>query len=240
MGTRSDGGFLSVSEQHGLDVTIEPTTSLSVELYLIRTRGNRPLLYVAPRKLKACEATEGDHIRNFIRKMVRHRHKVIRWLGRVTRIAHHYYQKLEDRIDPMERMIKAINCPDQLNIQHSPGARPESAFRALVRWQQVKHLVWLLVDGSITLVVVMLAPVLVPVPGPNVFFYYPALRLASHYRAMTGARRALDPNLVRFHELPELAGLEENLRVARNKSDIGRATRGVEIEGLDKFLERMG
>ena len=118
-----------------------------------------------------------------------------------------------------------------------------SLFRATfkgLKGQQVKHLVWLLVDGSITLVVVMLAPVLVPIPGPNVFFYYPALRLASHYRAMAGARRALDPNLVRFHELPELAGLEENLRVARNKSDIGRATRGVEIEGLDKFLERMG
>ena len=96
------------------------------------------------------------------------------------------------------------------------------------------------VDGSITLVVVILTPFFFFIPGPNVFFYYPALRLASHYRAMTGARRALDPNLVRFHELPELAGLEDNLRAARNKSDVGRATRDVEIEGLDKFLKRMG
>ena len=231
---------MSVSEQQSLDVAVEPTTSLSLELYLIRTRGNRHLLYVAPSTLKACEATEGDHIRNFIRKMVRHQIKVIRWLGRVTRTAHRYYQKLEDRIDPIERMIKAINVPDQLNIQHSPGARPESAFRALLRRQQIKHLAWLLVDGSITLVVVMLAPFLVPIPGPNVFFYYPALRLASHYRAMNGARRALDQNLVRFHELPELARLEDNLGAARNKSDVGRATRDVEIEGLDKFLDRMG
>ncbi len=230
---------MSVSEQQGLDVA-EPTTSLSLELYLIRTRANRHLLYIPPRGLKACEATEGNHVRNFIRKMVRNRNGVIRWLGRVTRTAHHYYQKLEDKIDPLERMIKAINCPDQLKIHHSPDARPESPFRALLRWQQIKHLVWLLVDGSITLVVVALAPVLVPIPGPNVFFYYPALRLASHYRAMTGARRALDQNLVTFNGLPELARLEENFQAARSKSDIGRAARDVEIEGLEIFLERAG
>src|SRR2546422_6292969 len=40
-------------------------------------------------------------------------------------------------------------------------------------------------------VVLVFTPVLAPIPGPNVFFYYPFLRLLSHYRAIRGATSGL-------------------------------------------------
>jgi hypothetical protein len=108
----------------------------------------------------------------------------------------------------------------------------------MLRTQFIKHTVWLVVDGAITLVAVMFFWVLVPIPGPNVFFYYPALRLASHYRAMTGARRALGDAEVAFAPLPELERLEEKLK-AGDTPKTGCASAGVRVAGLDTFLQRV-
>ena len=80
---------------------------------------------------------------------------------------------------------------------------------------------WFSIDFVITGVVIMLTPVLMPIPGPNFFFYYPFLRLLSHYRAILGALSGLRSRDVTFKDLPELSRLEDNL------------------PGLATFLERM-
>ncbi len=220
---------------------IEPTeeVSTSTDLYLIQTRPNRTVVYLSPATVRACEAMEGDHILRFITRLVNHRNAVIRWIGRVTRTGHDYYQILEDKIDPLERMIKAISRPHSLSVRHSPGTDVRRRFRGLLRWQKRKHMAWFVVDGTITLVVVLLAPFLVPIPGPNLFFYYPALRLLSHYRAVNGASRGLDGTRVTFDQSPELSELEENLRVAGGRRGFADAAAGMNVDGLGKFLERM-
>src|SRR5207244_12616984 len=87
--------------------------------------------------------------------------------------------------------------------------------------QPLKHVFLLLIDFLITGIVIVSTPVLAPIPGPNVFFYYPFLTLLSHYRALLGAASGLRSSDVQFKDLPELRCLEDNL------------------SGLTSFLERM-
>ena len=211
---------------------------LEVQIYMIRTPRHRPTLFLTPSSIHLCATTESNRFRRFIRRMMRNRYSVIRWVGRVTRGGYRYYQKLEDRIDPLERMIKALNCPRSLHVLHAPSSNPESRFRDLLRAQIMKHTAWLIVDGILTAVAAMFFWVLVPIPGPNVLFYYPALRLASHYRALTGAKRALRSIEIKFEALPNLARVEENLRKpSTGMPDDDEAAAG--IEGLGAFLKRM-
>ena len=208
-----------------------------LELYMIRTPRHRSALFLPRTSLDLCAATESNRFRYFIRRMTRNRNFVIRWVGRVTQGGYRYYQKLEDRIDPHERMIKALNCPRSLSVLHAPSANPESQFRDLLRAQILKHTAWLIVDGVLTTVAAMFFWVLVPIPGPNVLFYYPALRLTSHYRAMTGARCALNTIEIRFSARPDLARVEEDLR--NQSADMHEDDVATGIEGLGVFLKRL-
>ncbi len=230
--------LLEVSDQEeAWSSPIDTPTLSGVELYLIRTPRHRPTLFLTRRSINLCAATESNRFRRFIRRMMRSRNFVIRWVGRVTLGGYRYYQKLEDRIDPLERMIKALNSPHSIHVLHAPSSNPESQFRDLLRAQVIKHTAWLIVDGILTTVAAMFFWVLVPIPGPNVLFYYPALRLASHYRAMTGARRAFGSIEIKFDAMPDLARVEEDLRNQSGGTLDGGAAAG--IEGLGVFLKRM-
>src|SRR5437867_159766 len=84
-------------------------------------------------------------------------------------------------------------------------------FRLVLSRQRWKHVFWFSIDFVITGVVIIFTPILAPIPGPNLFFYYPFLRLLSHYRAILGATSGLSSSAVQFKDLPELRGLEDNL-----------------------------
>jgi hypothetical protein len=210
----------------------------SVALYLIRVRRYRSMLFLPPESIEICVAGKRDHVRGLIRKMMLNKFRIVRWFGRVTRVAHRFYQRLEDRIDPLERMIKALNGPYPLRVFHAGRNSAQSEFRDLLRAQMVKHLVWLMIDGGISVVALMFFWVLVPIPGPNIFLYYPALRLVSHYTAMSGARKALGNLEISFVELPRLEQLELSLRAGEPARSVC-ASAGVDVNGLDAFLERM-
>src|SRR5262245_37316787 len=94
-------------------------------------------------------------------------------------------------------------------------------FYRLMRRQLWKHAFWFSIDFVLTGIVIVFTPFLAPIPGPNVFFYYPFLRLLSHYRAILGATAGLRSKQVEFKDLPELSRLADNL------------------SGLARFLERM-
>ena len=211
--------------------------SVTVALYMIRVRPNRSALFLPPESLEICMAEKRDHVRSFIRRMMLNKYWIVRWVGRVTRVAHRFYQKLEDRIDPLERMIKALNHQRSLLVFHAPHKSPQSEFRDLLRSQLVKHMFWLLIDGAITAVAISFFWLLVPIPGPNVFFYYPALRMLSHYSAMCGARKALNKD-IEFTARPEIERLEASLR-AGHKADSGCARAGINVNGLEAYLDRM-
>jgi len=188
-----------------------------LNLYVIPRRTGGFTLFSTPGDLAAIEAEAADHLGHFIEWVTHRRNRFVAWLGRVLRSAHEYYVRLEDKIDPVERVLKAMASTKRFVVYAPDAAR----FERICKRQRWKHAIWFSVDFLLVGVVVLASPILVPIPGPNIFLYYPFLRLLSHYRALRGAFSGLKSRDIEFKDLPELRGLEDNL------------------PGLTRFLERM-
>ena len=191
--------------------------SKSLDLYLISTPRGRCVLFSPSDALTGIESQSTDRIRQLIEWLSRRQTRIFRWIGRGVRSLHDYYTRLEDKIDPVERVLKAMASADRYIVY----AQDPKAFQRTLKQQRWKHVLWFSIDFIITSVVIVFTPFLAPIPGPNLFFYYPFLRLLSHHRAILGALSGLRSSDIQFKDLPELRRLEDNL------------------PGLDRFLERM-
>jgi hypothetical protein len=213
--------------------TADPDGSGSIDLYLVPVRHGRFALFLTRRSLSAYARSETDRFLRFIRRMMRSKNRIVRWVGRVSRIGHRYYQKLEDRIDPIERMVKALNYPGTLVVWHAPGLDAGREIGEFLRRQGVKHTVWVCLDGVVTAVAIVLAPFTAPIPGPNVAFFYPFLRLLSHIQALRGVRKAQSDATLIFRGLPDLEALSR-------QGAPGEAGAAEVVEGVNAFLRRVG
>ncbi len=211
----------------------------ALDLYLIRSRGNRYILFGPTDLVEQCEIESGDRVRRLIQWLMARPNRIVAALGRVLKSAHEYYVKLEDRLDPVERVLKAIVGSSELVVHFGPSLKEDEArsrFRNLLRRQRMKHTFWLILDAAFAPLTLLLAPV----PGPNVIGYYPLLRFLSHYRAIRGSTSALVSMPVQFKSLPDLSSLEENLQTPRFDRDAVQGfSKRLQIRGLDQFLERM-
>lgn len=181
----------------------------TLDLYLLKANSNQYVLFSPTNALHRVEEQSGDHIQQFLQWFMRRRNRIAAWMGRVMNAGHEYYLKLEDKIDPQERVLKAMGSAEQLIVYHAStvDGQIRSKFEGLLKRQRVKHIFWFVIDLSITPFTLLL----VPIPGPNVVLYYPLLRLLSHYRAFTGAKKGLRSRHLEFKSLPDLSGLEDNL-----------------------------
>ena len=186
---------------------------VTLDLYLVRARRNRFVLFSPADTLHRIEEHSGDRIQTFLQWFMRRKNRLAAWVGRVVNTGHEYYLKLEDKIDPQERVLKAMSFTEDLKVYHSSTLNTQirSKFEAILRRQRIKHIFWFAVDLVVSAIVVVFTPILAPLPGPNVFFYYPFLRLLSHYRAIMGSLRGQRSRRVDFKSLPDLSGLEDNL-----------------------------
>ena len=189
----------------------------SLDLYLISTPRGRSVLFSPSDALANIESQSTDRVRQLIEWLSRRQTRIFSWIGRGVHSLHDYYTRLEDKIDPVERVLKAMASTDRYVVY----ARDREAFQRTLKQQRWKHVFWFSIEFLITGVVIVFTPFLAPIPGPNLFFYYPFLRLLSHYRAILGALSGLRSSDIQFKDLPELRGLEDNL------------------PGLTRFLERM-
>ena len=101
------------------------------------------------------------------------------------------YRQLQDRFDHLERVCGSLRHADRLTVIHSArldSREVEKKLRKLWQSSYRKHRQWMVFDA----VVAGLGAILTPIPGPNVFFFYPAARSLSHYFAKKGAKRALE------------------------------------------------
>ena len=160
-------------------------------------------LYVTPGKngrasiagpTEGMDFAVGDPVRRLVDWCARRQNRLAAWIGRGARSIHDYYLKLEDRIDPAERVLKAMASADEFVVH---PVVPSDFYRLLRRYA-CKHALWFSVDLVISAVVIIFTPVLAPLPGPNVFFYYPFLRLLSHYRAIRGTLAGLRAKKIEF------------------------------------------
>src|SRR3954462_222525 len=127
----------------------------ALDLYLIPRR-NRHILFAPTDIVEQYEVESGDRVRKSIHWVRSRQNRLVAWVGRMLQSAHGQYMKLEDRIDPMERVLKAIGSSSEL-VVHFPQTLDESqarwTLRDTLRKQRIKHLFWLSVDGVITLIV---------------------------------------------------------------------------------------
>lgn len=194
-----------------------------LDLYLIPTRKGRYVLYSRPEVMEVLEAESGHRIRQVIAWITRHPYRIVAWLGRALSSAYNYYVKLEDRIDPQERVLKSIGVAQRFTIHFIPkqnGGSIDAEFHGVLRRQRLKHIFWFAVDLVVSGVVLVFTPFLAPIPGPNVFFYYPFLRLLSHRQALRGTKVGLSYQALEFKSLPGVSSVTDN-------------------PGLTRFLERM-
>jgi hypothetical protein len=204
-----------------------------LDLYLIRTPRGRHIIFSPSDIVETSERISMDRIRRSIRWLVQSRFRLVAWMGRMMRGAHGYYIRLEDRIDPAERILKAMASSDDFVVHYPSSCNDATAsdeFKGILRRQRLKHVFWFVIDVVVCGFMVLFIPVLAPIPGPNVFFYYPFLRLLSHYRALSGIGKGLFSEAIQFKCLPELSGLEQNVRAAAER---------LKIRGLEQYLERM-
>jgi hypothetical protein len=190
---------------------------MKLDLYIVKTRSGKPVIFSPPEAIAALEAHSTDRVRQFIDWCARRQNRLGAWIGRGIRSLHDYYVKLEDKIDPVERVLKAMASTNEF-VVYTPIP---NEFESVLKKQRWKHGFWFSIDFLITGVVIMLTPFLMPIPGPNFFFYYPFLRLLSHYRAILGVVSGLRSRHIEFKDLPEWSRLEDNL------------------PDLARFLERM-
>ncbi len=84
-----------------------------------------------------------------------------------------YYVRLEARLDPVERMLKAMDLTDRYVILHSIFvgciSRHENTSLHGLRRQRMKHLFWCAVDFIFSIAALAIAFL----PGPNLVGWYP-------------------------------------------------------------------
>jgi len=202
-------------------------------------RRGKIALFISSDELQLFELESDDKIRRAIGWLVARPSRVMSWVGRVLESGHGYYLKFEARLDPLERVLKAMASVAGFRIIHSSALSPEETHRQLrsrLRVQSVKHLVWCILDLLLSVAAIALAFL----PGPNVMGWYPFLRSLSHYRAFRGSRSGLASGQVEFKCLPELRGLEENLQASSfDRTKVHAVAEDLKISGLQQFLERM-
>jgi len=97
------------------------------------------------------------------------------------------YKHLEANFPFDEKLCAALLSADEIQVHYSPATPLEKVRKAWSHYlhhQRSRHHFWMCLDVGLA----CLGALLMPLPGPNLFFFYPAVRAYSHYYSWKGAR----------------------------------------------------
>ncbi len=216
-----------------------------MDFYLIQLRKRSPVLYSEGERINPSTHAElGSDYQNpvdrFLDRLAKKDSRPAQLLRRLIIAVRDAYYKLEEKIDPMEHVFKRLRHAPYMTLYYSAQSSEQAAvaaFEALLSRQVRKHTVWTGVDFLLAVVALALTPVLMPIPGPNLFLYYPALRTISHYLARKGALHGLRMHERSWVALPEIAEIEAILR-KESPGQIAETAAGLRLQGLAHFLSR--
>ena len=217
-----------------------------MDSYLIKI-GKRWVLYAEDLPLPEGEAGRShDHVDRIIRNLAA---RGVWWatgMSRLIRAVRDGYYELQNRLDPMERVFKLMRHAGPMRVHFSSSLSESEArvrLKSLLVGQRNRHGAWMVFDGLLALGMLPLAPVLVPIPGPNLFFYYPALRTFSHWLAWQGvlsALRQMPPQLVAQEKIAGLESVIGSKGIADSRAEIQEHSSRLELEQLPEFIARYG
>ncbi len=148
------------------------------------------------------------------------------------------YRNLVTKLDYHERLCSQLRHPPDLRVFHSPGVAPDEARKKLLDFMSScfnKHTLWAWING----VTAVLGIILAPLPGPNVFFFYPAARSLGHYFARTGARMVLEREDLHFQVEPLIDEIQIHLKENPGGADraISELEQRYNLSDLEKLLQ---
>ena len=184
-----------------------------------------------------------DPIGSLIKKLTRGNSWWKNLLRHLIRTIRNAYVRLEDKLDPMERVFKRMGHSKSLKLFCS--ARLEDLeiigkLNSLLLLQRRKHAIWLIIDTGLAIGALGLTPFLVPIPGPNVFLYFPALRAFSHYLACKGITNGLKIGSPTIIHSERISSLEVLILAGDSLSSKGRIFQLSRELGLENFTEFIG
>jgi hypothetical protein len=210
-----------------------------LEIYVFRLKGGKFGLFSPVDVLQFFEEQSDDRVRRSIAWLSNHRFRLVAWFGRVLNSGHGYYVRLEARLDPVERILKAMDSAQRHVFFHSSAIDQNTIEKEVITYlsrQRAKHVFWFVLDLILSVASIAIAWI----PGPNIVGWYPFLRSLSHYGAFTGSHSALRSRRSEFKGLPELRTLEENLHAPGfDRARIPALVENLRIRGLEQYLERM-
>jgi hypothetical protein len=220
-----------------------------MDFYLLKFRKRSAVLYTEGERINPSTYAElssdySNPVDRFLDKLAKKESRAAQFLRRLIIVVRDSYYKVEEKIDPMERVFKRLRHAPNLTLFYSPQAPEQTAlktFDTLLTGQRRKHTFWMVVDSFVAIVALALTPVLVPIPGPNLFLYYPGLRMISHYLARKGAVHGLRLNERKWVALPEIAEIEAILSQKPSTVESGKIAEladRLNLERLPHFLTR--
>jgi Mitochondrial K+-H+ exchange-related len=220
-----------------------------MDFYLLQFPKHSPVLYTEGERINPSTYAElssdySNPVDRFLDRLAKRESRAAQFLRTLIMVVRDFYYKLEEKIDPMERVFKRLRHAPNLTLFYSPQTSEQTAaktFETLLTRQRRKHTFWMALDSLVSVVALVLTPVLVPLPGPNLFLYYPGLRTISHYLARKGALHGLRLQEKKWSTLPEIAEIEAilNQKLSSNESGtIEEIARRLNLERLPHFLQR--
>ena len=141
-----------------------------------------------------------------------------RW-SRIKKGVYQTYRRLMDRVDYHERLCSQLRHATDLQVYHPSSinsAEAQDRLRDFLRSCYSKHSRWVGIDAILAIVVGI---PLIPLPGPNIFFFYPAARTLGHYLAKKGAQHALSCDNLSFHSEPLIDQVQNHLQDLKTVQD---------------------
>lgn len=215
-----------------------------MNFYLIQLRNHCVLYTEGDRDQSKGKNDAQDRIDRIIQALADRQVGWANLLSRLIRAVRDVYYRLENRIDPMECVFKRMRHDKQLTVYVSSSLSKSEALaklKSLLANQRNRHAAWMICDALLALGALALTPFLVPIPGPNLFLYYPALRAFSHYLAYQGAVSGLrqhSPALVALGEIEQLEHWISRSGSSSSAAEIRELSLKLKLEKLSEFLVR--
>lgn len=150
----------------------------------------------------------------------------------------HAYQALWEKFDYRERLCAACRNAKQILVIHGDTLSVSDAQLRVMRFfsmQRKKHARWLWIDS----ILAGLGTLLFFLPGPNIFFLYPAARAFSHYLALKGIQAASQPGILSFQREALVTRIESRLPSLQEvESEISELEQTYRISNLQGVLEK--
>lgn len=161
------------------------------------------------------------------------------WLTRTRFKIRNAYERLKEKLNYYENLCSDMRKAEQIVVIHSQAVAPEHAERQIRQFFDVRyghHRNWFRVD----LILALLGSLLMPLPGPNVFFLYPAARAYGHHQARKGASHALGLQPWTYRMDGVLDRVESRLgQLSQARSDLADLEKRYGLDRLEKTLESL-